>query len=140
MAQELSVVLILLGALFMFLASLGVARMPDLFTRMHSSTKSATLGVSLIMLGAAFHFGEISLTMRVIAIIVFVFLTAPIAAHMLGRAAYFAGVPLWEGTLSDALRGHYDRRTHRLLPDERVTPLAQGDSSDAPSEPFPLEG
>ncbi len=127
MAQNLSALLILLGALFMFIAALGVARMPDLFTRMHSSTKSATLGVGLIMLGAALHFGEIGMTMRVVAIIVFVFLTAPVAAHMLGRAAYFAGVPLWEGTLSDALRGHYDRRTHRLLSDEKVDETSAGD-------------
>lgn len=120
MAQNLSAFLMFLGALLMFIAALGVARMPDLFTRMHSSTKSATLGVGLIMLGAAFHFGVIGMTMRAVAIIVFLFLTAPVAAHMLGRAAYFAGVPLWEGTLSDALRGHYDRRTHRLISDEKI--------------------
>ncbi len=120
MAQNLSALFLLLGAGFMFIAALGVARMPDLFTRMHSSTKSATFGVGLIMLGAALHFGEIGMAVRVVAIIAFVFLTAPVAAHMLGRAAYFAGVPLWEGTLSDALRGHYDRRTHRLISDEKV--------------------
>lgn len=120
MAQNLSAFLMFLGAFLMFIAALGVARMPDLFTRMHSSTKSATLGVGLIMLGAAFHFGEIGMTMRAMAIIVFLFLTAPVAAHMLGRAAYFAGVPLWEGTLSDALRGHYDHRTHRLISDEKI--------------------
>ncbi len=120
MAQNLSAFLMFFGAMFMFIAALGVARMPDLFTRMHSSTKSATLGVGLIMLGAAFHFGEIGVAVRVVAIIVFVFLTAPVAAHMLGRAAYFAGVLLWEGTLSDALRGHYDRRTHRLISEEKV--------------------
>lgn len=130
MAQNLSAGLIFLGALFMFIAALGVARMPDLFTRMHSSTKSATLGVGLIMLGAALRFGEIGMTMRVVAIIAFIFLTAPIAAHMLGRAAYFAGVPLWEGTLSDALRGHYDRRTHRLISDNKLDEkLPEGDSA-----------
>jgi multicomponent Na+:H+ antiporter subunit G len=120
MAQNLSAFLMFFGALLMFIAALGVARMPDLFTRMHSSTKSATLGVGLIMLGAAFYFGEFGMTMRAMAIIVFMFLTAPVASHMLGRAAYFAGVPLWEGTLSDALRGHYDRRTHRLISDEKI--------------------
>ncbi|PWH15280.1 MAG: Na+/H+ antiporter subunit G [Anaerolineae bacterium] len=130
MAQNLSAFLMFLGALLMFIAALGVARMPDLFTRMHSSTKSATLGVGLIMMGAAFHFGEVGMTMRAVAIIVFLFLTAPVAAHMLGRAAYFAGVPLWEGTLSDALRGHYDRRTHRLLSDETVQEqLTEGDTA-----------
>jgi len=129
MAQNLSAFLMLFGALWMFIAALGVARMPDLFTRMHSSTKSATLGVGLIMLGAAFHFGEFGMTMRATAIIVFLFLTAPVASHMLGRAAYFAGVPLWEGTLSDALRGHYDRRTHRLISDEKIEEqLSEGEN------------
>lgn len=52
MAQNLSAFLMFFGALLMFIAALGVARMPDLFTRMHSSTKSATLGVGLIMLGS----------------------------------------------------------------------------------------
>ena len=51
--------------------------------------------------------------------ITFVFLTAPVAAHMIARASYFVGVPLWEGTIIDELRGHYDRRTHRLArPDD----------------------
>jgi len=129
MAQNLSAFLMFFGALWMFIAALGVARMPDLFTRMHSSTKSATLGVGLIMLGAAFYFGEFGMTMRAMAIIVFMFLTAPVASHMLGRAAYFAGVPLWEGTLSDALRGHYDRRTHRLISDETIEEkLSEGEN------------
>jgi multicomponent Na+:H+ antiporter subunit G len=56
-------------------------------------------------------------TTRVPATMSFVFLTAPVAAHMIARAAYFVGVSLWEGTMIDELRGHYDRRTHRLLSD-----------------------
>jgi multicomponent Na+:H+ antiporter subunit G len=44
----------------------------------------------------------------------FFLLTAPVAAHMIGRAAYFVGVPLWSGTITDELRGHYDMKTHRL--------------------------
>lgn len=102
------------GAVFMFLAAVGVARMPDLFTRMHANTKSVTLRVGCLMLGVSLYFSDLSLTARASAVIVFIFTTVPVGAHMLGRAAYFAGVPLWEGTLSDELRGHYDFATHTL--------------------------
>lgn len=106
--------LMLSGAIFMLLAGLGVVRMPDLYTRMSATSKAATLGSGLVMLAAAFHFGEFSITVRVLAIIVFLLLTVPIAAHMIGRAAYFDGVPLWEGTVLDELRGHYSLVDHRL--------------------------
>lgn len=115
MATIVSQILLLVGVLFILLAAIGVARMPDLFTRMHSSTKSATLGVGFIMLGAALHFNDFAIAMRALAVIVFLFSTAPVAAHLLGRAAYLSGVPLWEGTLSDELQGRYDLETHTLV-------------------------
>ncbi|MBI2090930.1 MAG: monovalent cation/H(+) antiporter subunit G [Deltaproteobacteria bacterium] len=58
MAEVLSSLLLLVGASFTLIAAIGVARMPDLFTRLHCSTKSATLGVGCMMLGAAVHFAE----------------------------------------------------------------------------------
>jgi CPA2 family monovalent cation:H+ antiporter-2 len=109
----------ILGAVFGVLASAGVVRMPDLFMRMQAATKASTLGIGCIVLAVAVHFGELGITTRALATIVFVFLTAPVAAHMIARASYFVGVPLWEGTIIDELRGHYDRRTHRLArPDD----------------------
>jgi len=66
------------------------------------------------MLSVALHFGELGVVTRALLAIAFFFLTAPVAAHMIGRAAYFVGVPLWEGTLRDELRGRYDPRTHEL--------------------------
>lgn len=114
MAEGISQILLLLGTVFMLLGAIGMVRMPDVLTRMHSSTKSSTLGVGLIMLGVALHFGEFAIGVRAIAIIVFMFSTAPVAAHMIARAAYLSGVPLWEGTLSDEMRGRYDEETHDL--------------------------
>jgi multicomponent Na+:H+ antiporter subunit G len=52
---------------------------------------------------------------------VFLFMTAPIAAHMLGRAAYSTGVPLWEHTIVDELSGHYDEKTHILSSERPAT-------------------
>ncbi len=114
MAQILSWTLLTVGAVFMLIAAIGVVRMPDLFMRLHCSTKSATLGVGCLMLGAGLHFGETAVWARSLAVIVFLFATAPAAAHMIGRAAYFAGVPLWEATLSDDLKERYDPQTHTL--------------------------
>jgi multicomponent Na+:H+ antiporter subunit G len=66
------------------------------------------------MLGLALHFNDLAISARALAVVVFIFVTAPVAAHMIARAAYFSGVPLWEGTLSDDLEGRYDERTHTL--------------------------
>ena len=68
----------------------------------------------MILLGAAIHFDNFSISTRAGAIIVFLLLTAPVAAHMIGRAAYFDGVPLWKGTVQDDLHGHYRVSTHTL--------------------------
>jgi multicomponent Na+:H+ antiporter subunit G len=114
MAESISLLLLLLGALFMLLAAIGMVRMPDVLTRMHSSTKSSTLGVGLIMLGVAQFFGDFAIGVRALAIVIFLFITTPVSAHMIARAAYLSGVPLWQGTLSDELRERYDPETHVL--------------------------
>jgi multicomponent Na+:H+ antiporter subunit G len=94
-----------LGAGFMALAGVGILRMPDLFTRMHASTKGASLGVALLLFAAALWFGDLSVTTKAVLTTGFVFLTAPVAAHMLGRAAYARKIPLWEHSLIDEARG-----------------------------------
>lgn len=119
MGANLSEILFLVGAFFMLVAALGVVRFPDLFMRLHSNTKSATLGVGCIMLGTAIHFGTSRFAVQALAIILFLLITAPVAAHLLGRAAYLSGVPLWEGTLSDELRGRYHPITHDLVSDDK---------------------
>jgi multicomponent Na+:H+ antiporter subunit G len=86
--------------------------MPDLFMRMQAATKAATLGASCMLLAVAVHFGELGVFTRAMLVIAFVFATAPIAAHMIARAAYSVGTPLWEGTVADELRAE------RHKPDE----------------------
>lgn len=113
-------VLLVGGASLMFIAALGILRMPDLFTRMQATTKAATLGVGLLLAAAAVQFGDLAVTTRVIAAAVFIALTAPVAAHLLGRAAYFLGVPLWEGSVRDDLRGRYNERAHALASMEEL--------------------
>lgn len=103
-----------IGSLFMLLAALGLVRLPDLFTRMQAAAKASTLGVVCVFLGTACYFGELGIGVLCGLIVFFFFLTAPVGAHMLARAAYFVWVPLWKDSVQDDLKGHYDRKTHAL--------------------------
>lgn len=87
--------LILTGGVFAIIAALGMLRLPDVLIRMHASTKIGTLSSGLIMAAVALEKGEPGIVVRCVAIIVFLLMTAPIAAHMIGRAAVRTGVPLW---------------------------------------------
>jgi multicomponent Na+:H+ antiporter subunit G len=89
------------GAFFCFVAALGVLRMPDTYIRMHASSKAGTLGCGLVLVAVAVHFGEVGVVSRAAAAIAFLLLTAPVGAHMIGRAAYRTGVPLWERSVVD---------------------------------------
>jgi len=99
------VALILLGTFLMFLAGLGIYRMPDVFTRMHASTKAASLGVGLLLLAASLYFWNMGITTKALTTIAFVFITAPVGAHMLGRAAYLRGACMWEKSVMDEAEG-----------------------------------
>ena len=114
MRDLFTVALMALGAGFMLVAALGVVRLPDLFTRMHAATKAATLGAACAVAATIVHFGqEAGVTGALI--IVFLFATAPVAAHVMARAAYRVNVPLWRHSVRDELRGRYDERRERLL-------------------------
>lgn len=107
-------ILLLCGATLMILAAVGIVRLPDLPTRMHASTKAGAMGAMFIMGGVAIFFADSVVVARAAGIIVFILITAPISAHVIGRAGYFIGVPLWDGTIKDELRERYDVRTHTL--------------------------
>jgi len=103
MIDLITAILVIVGALFAFAAGLGVLRLPDVLIRMHASTKAGTLGCGLILVAVAVYFGETGVVARSIAAIIFLLATAPIAAHMIGRAAYRTGVPMWRGMSIDEL-------------------------------------
>ena len=87
MIEILAGVFMLIGAAFTLIASVGIIRLPDVLTRMHASTKAGTLGATLILVAAALMFGGSSATAKCIAAVLFLLLTAPLAAHMIGRAS-----------------------------------------------------
>lgn len=104
--------LVLLGALFSLLGALGVGRLPDAYTRMHSASKAGALGAILILLGALFATAGHAWFATLVAIAVLL-VTAPMAAHAISRAGHRAGVRPEVGPLGDALQRDKDRNINR---------------------------
>jgi multicomponent Na+:H+ antiporter subunit G len=86
--------LLVVGVLLSLVASLGVLRFPDLFSRMHAATKPATLGLLLVLCGAALQMIDPGDIVELALVAAFQLITAPVAAHMIGRAAYRSGITL----------------------------------------------
>jgi monovalent cation/proton antiporter MnhG/PhaG subunit len=96
------------GLFFNLAAVLGIIRMPDVYCRLHSSSKNTTLGSSLIILGLALHAGLAGSWPAVIKILfigLLLLVVTPIGSHALARAAYWQGIPLWDGTVVDQYGG-----------------------------------
>lgn len=93
--------LLVLGATFALLASIGVLRMPDVFTRMQASTKASTLGLGCLLASLVLRNPELWFLIRAASIGAFMLLTSAVAAHVIARAAALGGAPLWEGTRVD---------------------------------------
>lgn len=126
MQVVVSIALLLLGVFLLLTAAIGVLRLPDLYTRMSATSKASSLGAACVLVGVAVGMADTGVTVRVIAGVAFLLLTTPVAAHLIGRAAYVLGVPLWKGTRIDDLRGHYDRRRQQLNAVD-ARPLGDGD-------------
>jgi multicomponent Na+:H+ antiporter subunit G len=130
--EVLIVALMAVGAAFMLLGAIGAVRMPDIYLRMSATSKAATLGAGLFLGAAALHFGDFATTCRCLAAVLFLFHTAPVAAHMLGRSAYRGREPLWQRTHTDQLAGCYDLERDHL----RSAPVAAAHSgAAAPAAP-----
>ena len=114
MTDILIILLSSAGALFVLLSAVGILRMPDTYLRISVNTKAATLGVGLMLIAAAIFFKDTAVTTHVIAIVIFLLLTAPVGAHLIGRTSYFTGVKLWKGSKIDELKGKYNTQSHEL--------------------------
>jgi len=84
----LTAALLLLGAGFALIGSIGLARLPDIYTRLHGPTKATTLGIGGILLGSILYFSlRQGLSLHELLVSLFLFLTAPVSAHLIARAA-----------------------------------------------------
>jgi multicomponent Na+:H+ antiporter subunit G len=103
MLEVMAAICEIIGALSILLGALSLLRMPDVYIRLSAATKAVSFGLAFCLIGMAIHFGRVYVTVGAVATMGFVFLTAPIAAHMISRAAYRTGVPMWRGTTIDEL-------------------------------------
>ena len=94
-------VMILFGSVFCLLATVGIVRLPDLFTRIHAASKAGLLGAGLLFAAIAVVNLDSSVTLRAIAGFGFLMLTTPVGAHLLSRAAYQAGYKPDPSTVMD---------------------------------------
>lgn len=88
------IILILTGGFITLSASIGILRFPDIYTRLHAATKASTLGVTSILIAAFLYLyvKEDIVSGKLLLGIVFILVTAPVSAHMIGRAAHNSGV------------------------------------------------
>lgn len=115
------------GAVFVLLGSLGLAKFPDTFTRLHAPTKASTLGVGSILVASTLVFSQSrgALSLHEVLITAFLFMTAPVSAYLLAKAALH--------------ERDDDTWPHRLPPNGgTTTPLSAGEpTSDARERPRP---
>jgi len=106
---------IIVGLLFTVVAAIGLIRLPDVYTRAHAASKSATLGVMSILFGVFLYFWLIKehVNPHLIIAIVFLFATSPIGGHLMGRAAYIHGIKPVEGTTPDEYKEELDLRRNK---------------------------
>lgn len=86
---------LLAGAGFTFIAALGIVRMPDIYCRMHAATKAGAFGVTLMLVALCFAMPTLRTIIEAVLIVVFFYMTAPVAAHMIGRVATLRNLPVW---------------------------------------------
>lgn len=86
-------VLLLIGGGFALVGSIGLARLPDIFMRLHGPTKATTLGLGALVIASLIQTSAVSgsLSLKELAISVFLFITAPVSAHLIAKAALKAG-------------------------------------------------
>ncbi|MBT2583641.1 Na+/H+ antiporter subunit G [Planococcus sp. ISL-109] len=108
----LIIVLISIGVLFSGVTALGLIRLPDVYTRTHAASKSSTLGVLSVLLGTFIHFwfNEGIFNTQMVIAIAFLFITQPVAGHLIGRASYMTGIKLADETVRDDMGPALERK------------------------------
>ena len=102
-AEIVTAVLLAAGTLLMLLAAFGILRLPDVYTRISAATKASTLGAALVLIGAGILFADLGGVGRSLATVIFLLMTAPVAAHQIARAAHASGVRFWRDTVRNEL-------------------------------------
>lgn len=129
MTEFFSVVLLLVGTAFVVVGSLGMARLPDTYCRLHATSKAVTLGMAGLLASAALYFDDPAVTAKCLLTLVFYFITSPTAAHLAARAAHRLEVPVWGEDVTDEYE-HSPLAWH--VPDEHRERRRRFREPDAP--------
>lgn len=105
--SNIILILISTGLFFNFAGCIGLVRFPDIYNRLQASTKCVTLGTCLILAAVIVQFGWNSISIKALLCIIFIFLTAPTAAHAISRGSHRAGFSLWKGSVIDRYQEDY---------------------------------
>ncbi|OMP68238.1 Na+/H+ antiporter subunit G [Domibacillus epiphyticus] len=102
--------MVLLGSITAIISAIGIVSLPDVYTRSHAGTKSSTLAVLLTLTGVFIYFWSSGhyISIRLVLGIVFLFLTAPVAGHLICRAAYNSEVKMTNKTGETVLQNNHD--------------------------------
>lgn len=117
-----------LGSIFILIASIGIVRMPDFFLRLSVTVKATTLGVGFILLSSVMYFAELPVTTKALAIVLFLFLTSPVGAQLIGRVAYFSGTKLWKNSVLDELNEKFDKEKNTIGSENSTDDKVEGDT------------
>jgi len=96
-------ILLVLGAFFMLIASIGMIKLPDLYMRIHAATKAPSLGIFLMVVGIIVYFFNWWTSIEGLVVILFVFITTPIGSHMISSVAHSMGVEKAKATIIDEM-------------------------------------
>lgn len=119
MKDLISAIFILIGAIFMLISSIGMIRLPDFYIRNSASTKAVVLGVLLILSGVGIYYNSSMMFIEIVAILFFVFLIAPLAAHIVARAAVKSKVKFWKNTKLEELSSYQREKTEETEKKEK---------------------
>ena len=102
--EILMAVCLIAGTFFTLVAALGILKMPDIYIRIHAATKAGTVGIGLILLAVALFFKDMAVTSRVIGIMLFLIMTTPAAAHLLGKIILKSSYRMWRNPTHEKKR------------------------------------
>ncbi len=104
MIELIAYVLLGIGSACALIGAMGIVRFPDVYNRIHANTVVVVGGAILTMIGAGILGGLSIFTLKAIVIVIFIFLTNPVSAHAIARAAHRSGVKLWRRSVVDKLK------------------------------------
>lgn len=108
--EAIGLIFIIIGIMFDFFGVLGLVRLPDIYNRLQAATKCVTFGSAGILFGVFVKQGFSNFGFKVLLGILFIFLTSPVAAHAIARAAHRSGIKLTKESVIDKYEEDHELR------------------------------